>query len=273
MIGKVYDRLESMKSVATKTELKIIDGIKQIKREDIIYMSINELSAVLDVAEATLVRFCRKLEYRGFQDFKLSLSQELGAEQERPTDSCPRRVADDMIDAIVQTSKEFDYEACKQVAAKILEKRTVYAFGVGSSAIAPAMLKSRLIRAGLTVENTHDTHSQSLIASNLGSDDVIILVSVSGATKDIINIAEIAKKNGATVVVITNYNRSPLAKYADYAFFSCRKEAAYEGGTLATVVAQSYIIDMISTTVFELLGKEAGQRMLKVSMALSDKYL
>jgi DNA-binding MurR/RpiR family transcriptional regulator len=262
-----------MKSVATKTELRIIEGIKKIKREDIIYMSIYELSMQLEVAEATLVRFCRKLEYRGFQDFKLSISQELGAEQQKPTDSRPQKVADDMVDAIVQTYKVLDYAMCKEVALRILKKGRVYSFGVGSSAIAPAMMKARLIRAGLFVENTTESHAQTLIASNLNSDDVIILVSVSGATKDMISLAEIAKKNGATIVVITNYNKSPLVEYADFAFYACRKEAAYEGGTLATVVGQSYIIDMICTTVFDLLGSDSEKIFIKGSMAISDKYI
>lgn len=81
MTGKVFDRIEGMKTVATKTELRLIEGLKLIPREELIYMSISELAMQLDVAEATLLRFCRKLDYRGFQDFKLSISQELGAEE------------------------------------------------------------------------------------------------------------------------------------------------------------------------------------------------
>lgn len=273
MTGKVFDRIEGMKTVATKTELRLIDGLKKIPREDIIYMSISELAMQLDVAEATLLRFCRKLDYRGFQDFKLSISQELGAEEPKGTEGCPRRIADDMTDAIMQTYKGLNYEDCLEVARLIIKKQRVCVFGVGSSAIAPSMLRARLIRAGISVENSSDNHTQTIITSNLTVDDIVVLVSVSGATKDIIKLAEIAKKNGTTIVVITNYDKSPLAKYADYAFFTCRKEVAYEGGSLATVVAQSYIIDLLSTAVFECLGGESNKRALKASMAVSDKSI
>ena len=273
MIGKVFDRIEGLRPVATKTEVRLIDGVKKIEKEDIIYMSITELASLLGVAEATFLRFCRKLDYRGFQDFKLNLSQELGSEKNEDDTGRAKRIADDMTDAIFETYKQLDYDDCIAVAKLIIGAGKCCVFGVGNSAVAPVMLKNKLVRAGIYVENTSDTHMQTIIASNLGKGDVILLVSVSGATKDIINLAEIAKKNGTAIVVITNYNRSPLAKYADYTFYTCRKEAAYEGGSLATVVAQSYIMDMLCSAVFELLGDESNKRSLKASNAVSDKSL
>ncbi len=273
MQGKVFDRIESLKTVATKAELRLIEGLKQIKKEDIIYMSITELAGQLNVAEATLLRFCRKLDYRGFQDFKLSLSQEIGSEETVSNVGIAQKIANDMTDAINGTCKQIDYEKCTEVAEKIIKAKRVCAFGVSNSAIAPLMFKNRLAKAGIFVENTTDTHQQTIIASNLTDEDVVVLVSVSGATKDILTLAEIAKKNGTFVVVLTNYDKSPLAKYADYAFFNYRKEAAYVGGSLATVVAQSYIVDMICTAVFECLGEESSLRSMKASMAVSDKSI
>ena len=76
-----------------------------------------------------------------------------------------------------------------------------------------------------------------------------------------------------SLIVLTNYNKSPLAKYADVTFFTCRKEVAYEGGSLASVVAQSYIADMLCATVFELIGEESSKRSLNAAMAVSDKSI
>ncbi|MBQ8374047.1 MAG: MurR/RpiR family transcriptional regulator [Clostridia bacterium] len=273
MIGKVFDRIESLKSLATKTELKMIERIKTIPREEIIYMSITELAARLKVAEATFLRFCRKLEYRGFQDFKLSLSQELGSEDKGVTASPSKRIATSMVDAIMETYKQFNEEDCRRAASYIFHANKVCVFGVGTSSIVPQMMKNRLVRTGLPVESCSDPHMQTIIASNLGEKDVMILVSVSGATKDIINLAEIAKRNGTPLIVLTNYSKSPLAKYADIPFFTCRKEVAYEGGSLASVVAQAYIADMLCAFVFELQGEESGKRSLNAALAVSDKSI
>lgn len=273
MVGKVFDRIESLKAGATKAELRMIERIKTIPKEDLIYMSITELASKMKVAEATFLRFCRKLGYRGFQDFKLSLSQELGAEEKTMPASYSKRIATNMVDAIMETYKQLSEEDCKRAAAYIYKANKVCVFGVGTSSIVPQMVKNRLVRTGLPVESCSDPHMQTIIASNLSERDVMVLVSISGATKDIINLAEIAKHNGTPLIVLTNYSKSPLAKYADVTFYTCRKEVAYEGGSLASVVAQAYIADMLCATVFEMQGEESSKRSLKAALAVSDKSI
>ncbi len=273
MVGKVFDRIESLKAAATKAELRMIEKIKTIPKEEIIYMSITELAGKLKVAEATFLRFCRKLGYRGFQDFKLCLSQELGAEEKTEPEGNAKRIASSMVDAIMETYKQLDEKECTRAAELIHKANRVCVFGVGNSSIAPQMMKNRLVRTGLPVESTVDPHMQAIIASNLTEKDVMILVSVSGATKDVIDIAEIAKRNGTPLIVLTNYNKSPLAKYADIAFFTCRKESAHEGGSLASVAAQSYIVNMLCTAVFDMQGEESSKRSLNAAKAVSNKSI
>lgn len=271
MVGKVFDRIDGLKSVATKTERRMIEQLKTVSKEELIYMSITELSSKIKVAEATLLRFCRKLGYRGFQDFKLSLSQELGAEEKDIPVSRSKRIATNMVDAIMETYKQFSDEDCARAASYIFNAHKVCVFGVGMSSIVPQMIKNRLVRTGLPVECIADPHMQTIIASNLSERDVMVLVSISGTTKDIINLAEIAKHNGTPLIVLTNYGKSPLAKYADITFCSCRKEVVYEGGSLASVVAQSYIADLLCSAVLEMQGEEASGRSLKAALAVSDK--
>ena len=74
-------------------------------------------------------------------------------------------------------------------------------------------------------------------------------------------------------MVITNYNKSPLAKYADYLFLTCRKEGVYEGGSMATVCAQSYIVDVLCATVYKDLSAESDERNMKVALTISDKAI
>ena len=241
MIGKVYDRINNMRPVATKTDLKVIDGIMKLKKDEIIYMSITELAMRLGVSEATILRFCRKIDYRGFQDFKLSLSQETGGGNAADESDYMKNIAYDMTDAIIETYKALDAKQCSDVAKLIISSRKICIFGVGNSSIAPAMFKVKLARTGIT--------------------------------KDIINLAEIAKKNSTPIVVITNYNKSPLAKYADYLFLTCRKEGVYEGGSMATVCAQSYIVDVLCATVYKDLGAESDERNMKVALTISDKAI
>jgi DNA-binding MurR/RpiR family transcriptional regulator len=103
--------------------------------------------------------------------------------------------------------------------------------------------------------------------------DTVILFSVSGSTKDVIDTAHIAKKNGVNIVVITCYDLSPLAKYADYILLSTRREAAYEGGSVATIVSISYIIGVLYSAIYEKLGKKADEYALRAAKSVANKSM
>ncbi len=272
MQGLVFNKIQNAKATATKTEAKLIEKLLTLDKNELIYMSITDLAEKLDIAEATIVRFCRKLDFKGFQDFKLNLSQDLALETSK-VDNQSANNLNNMVDALSQTYKQLDYMQCLILADKIIKAQKVCFYGVGNSSIAAQAAKLRLIKVGINIETSTDSHIQSIVSSNLNENDVVVLVSVSGSTKDIIAIAEIAKKRGATIAIITNHSKSPLAKYADYLFISCKKEAPYEGGTLATVVAQLYIVDMLVVAIFELLGQESQKRSVQSSMEVSDKSI
>jgi len=273
MVGKALDRIYAAKDIATKTEKKIIQGILDTTPSEIIYLSIGDLAAKLNVAEATLVRFCKKLGYNGFQDFKLHLSQDAGRHGQSTDDCIAKRIALQMVDAINETSRSIKYEDCLKIADKMINSGKICSFGVGNSAITAMEITNVLARVGLTVTYTPDPHLQAMIASNLTENDTVVLISVSGSTKDIIDVAEIAKKNGATIVVITCYDRSPLAKCADHILFSTRREAAYEGGSVSTIVSISYIINVLYNAIYEKLGDNGYEYTMRAAKSVANKSL
>lgn len=273
MVGKALDRIYAAKEIATKTERKVIDGILNISPDEIIYLSISDLASRLKVAEATLVRFCKKLGYNGFQDFKLHLSQEAGMINKTNDDCTVKKIALQMVDAINETSRSINYDECLKIADMMINAGKICAFGVGNSAITAMEISNVLARIGIMVTFTPDTHLQAMITGNLTENDVVILISVSGSTKDIIDVAEIAKKNGVKIVVITCYDRSPLAKYADHILFSTRREAAYEGGSVSTIVSISYIINVLYNAIYEKLGKDGYEYTMRSASSVANKSL
>ena len=273
MIGKALDRIYAAKEIATKTEYKVIERILDIPPNEIIYMSISDLATRLNVAEATLVRFCKKLGYNGFQDFKLHLSQEVGKMGNTDDDCVVTKIANQMVDAINETSRSISYDQCLNIADLMIGSGKICAFGVGNSAITAMEISNVLARIGIMVTYTPDSHLQAMITSNLTENDMVILISVSGSTKDIIDVAEIAKKNGVKIVVITCYDHSPLAKYADYILYSTRREAAYEGGSVSTIVSISYIINVLYSAIYEKLGKDGDEFTMRSARSVANKSL
>ncbi len=273
MVGKTFDRILAIKDVATKAEQKLIDGLLAMKPNELIYLSITELSVRLKVAEATIVRFCKKLGYSGFQNFKLSLSKELGSIEVIQPDDIVQRVAMQMTDAIVETSRSINYDTYLEIADLMVKADKIGAFGVGNSHITALEIGNVLARIGIDVMVSADSHLQAIIASNMKQGDVVVLISVSGSTKDIMDVAEIAKKNGVTIVVITCYDHSPLAKYGDFVLNSTRREAAYEGGSMSSIVSISYLINILYHAIYETLGDEAYERTLRAASAVANKSI
>ncbi len=273
MIGKTLDRVCAMKTMATNKERKLIEGLEQIEPDELVYMSITELASRLNVAEATVVRFCKKLGYNGFQDFKLSLSKELGTALRSDVSSVVKRIAQQMTDAITETSYSLQYDKCQEIAKLIAGANRIGAFGVGNSSVTAMEIGNVLARIGINVIVTPDPHMQAMIASNMTDRDLLILISVSGSTKDIIDVAEIAKANGVKIVVITCYDRSPLAKLGDYVLFSTRREAAHEGGSISTIVSISFIVNVLYNAIYETLGDEARDRALRTASAVANKSI
>lgn len=273
MVGKTMDRMLAIKDMATKSEKKVIEGILNAEKNELIYLSITELASRLKVAEATLVRFCKKLGYNGFQDFKLSLSKELGMVDSHSINSVVKRVAIQMTDAITETSRSISYSTCLEIAQHMIEANKICAFGVGNSSITAMEVSNVLARIGISVTATPDPHLQAMIASNMGEKDMVVLISVSGSTKDIIDVAEIAKRNGVKIVVITCYDHSPLAKYADYILYSTRREAAYEGGSVSTIVSISYIVNVLYNAIYEKLGDHAYECTMRAASSVANKSM
>ena len=273
MVGKALERICAAKEIATKTEKKVIDGILNIPTNEIIYLSIGDLASRLNVAEATLVRFCKKLGYTVFQEFKLHLSQDSVLLNQSDADCTAKKIALQMVDAINETSRSIEYNDCLRIADTMIKSGKICAFGVGNSAITAMEISNVLARIGIMVTYTPDPHLQAMITSNLTANDTVILISVSGSTKDIIDVAEIAKKNGVNIVVITCYDRSPLAKYADYILFSTRREAPYEGGSVSTIVSISYIINVLYNAIREKLGQEGYEYTMRSAHSVANKSL
>ena len=273
MIGKALDRAYAAENIATKTEKKIIEGILTTSPDEIIYLSISDLASKLKVAEATLVRFCQKMGYNGFQDFKLHLSQEVGMMGKSVVDCNAKRIAMQMVDAINETSRSINYAECLKIAELLIKSNKICAFGVGNSAITAMEISNVLARIGIMVTFTADSHLQAMITSNLTENDTVILISVSGSTKDIIDVAEIAKKNRVNIVVITCYDHSPLAKYADHILLSTRREAAYEGGSVSTIVSISYIINVLYQAINDKLGNNGYEYTMRSARSVANKSL
>lgn len=242
-----YDRL-------TRSEKRIADCIK----EDVtafIKMGVAEIAARTGSAEITVNRFCKKLGFTGLQSLKLALAavplDGMMSEGEFTTGDSYQHIAEKIFQNIqtglTDTLSLLDYAALEQAVDAILRARRIVVFGFGNSATICQDFETRFLRFGFIVEAYSDLHQQLTVASLLSSNDVIVAISHTGATRDLLDTVDEGRAAGATVISITSRAGSPLAKRSDIVLIGMGREVRYRSEATASRLVHMAIIDILYT--------------------------
>lgn len=263
--------MEQNKNQFTKSEQKIFTYVMK-HFEELLYKSLTEIANACQVGEATVLRFCRKLGFKGYQDFKLSLARELSTQQKSDTtETYVSKIRNNMVQAVEYTYALVDELQLKEAINLLDKSRNIVVYGVSSSGIAGMDMQNRLMRIGRNIEVITDSHNQMIRSNSLSEDAVIVAISLTGSTKDIVDAVENGKKQGARVIAITNYMESPLASFADNILLTSAKENPLDSGSLVSKISQLYIIDLLCTGI--TMNNHASAKRTKelIAETVSDK--
>lgn len=270
----LIDTISVYENAFTKSEKILYQFLKE-HIDEIIYMSVTELSEQIGVGESTILRFCRKVGYKGYQDFKLNVAQFMGAgqfEQQRDSDkSLMEIVESSLISSIKKSTLLISEPDIKEAVAMLNDANRVLFFGVGSSGTAALQAKHRFMRIGKKYDSYTDSHFMMMIAATLKEGDVVVAFTLSGGTKDIVDACNKARENGARVIAITSYLKSPITKLANIVLLTSGKEGPFEGGSMFAKVSQLYIIDLLFTYTAQLDIEHAREYQNMIAKSITDK--
>lgn len=264
----------------TKAEKKVADFVMS-SPEKVLFMSITDVADECGVAEASVYRFCRTMKAKGYQEFKMNLSFCL-SEGEIPnpyedgveiTKDSP--VADHIlaahINALNATRKLVEQNRIDHVVELLHGAERIAFFGIGHSLLTAREANNKFLRITQKTSCIEDSHMQAMSASMMNERDVMIILSYSGATKDTVYVAGIAKEAGAKIVAITRYRKSPLAAYADEILLCGADEGPLDGGSLGAKISQLYLVDLLFQEYFHRYRDEANENLKKTSKAVVEK--
>lgn len=247
-------------------------------------MSISELAAASGVAEATISRFCRRLNYNGYAAFKMAIATSSAArEHANPLsgevtaeDSIPelaRKLAGASVEAILETRGLLDLAAVEKAAGLLRGARQVLCMGQGGSMVMAqeaAHLFGTIFPGYFPVS---DSHMQLIYASQLTAEDVILYFGYSGTTTGLMDVLEVTRTNGAKVILITRYPNAPAARQADVVLQCGSTESPLQLGSVPARMAQIYLIDVLFSEICRKDMEGCRQRRAKVADILSEKYI
>ncbi len=263
-----------------KAALRKVADLVLAQPEMAIYASVNEVAAAAQVSEATVMRLCRVLGFRGFQDFKIALARELVSPLQRLHEEVTagddpativRKVFQANIAALQDTLEVLDMEAMARAARLMLAARTVLLIGVGTSGPIVEDAANKFFRLGLNVKAITDAHLMMMAAALLTEQDVVLAVSHSGSTRDPVETARVAKEAGAKVICITNNSLSPLTKAADLVLVTASRETRFRQEAMASRLSQTSIIDSLYTLMALAQPEQALENLGKIENVIVTK--
>ncbi|WP_249869126.1 MurR/RpiR family transcriptional regulator [Oceanobacillus saliphilus] len=274
-------RIRSSYNSFNETEQKIANYILN-QPHRIVHGTINEVADEIGIAVSTVFRFCQKIGFKGYQAMKIVLATELVEpikdihEKILETDNevaVAEKVFHANITTLEQTLKLLDKQAIEKAVDLIHSARLVELFGCGGSNVIAQDAYHKLIRTGISVNKQIDTHMQMMAASQLGEGDLGILISHSGATRDILDILEVLNENNVQTIAITNFAKSPLSELADVVLSTVSEETDFRSEALASRIAQLSIIDAIYVNVLVKQKHHGKSALNRVRKAISSKRI
>jgi len=192
-------------------------------------LPVGELAERSHVSKPTVIRFCRSVGYDGLADFKLKLAGSVNEgvpfvhrsvdDDDKPGDIVVK-VIDNAVSALLKYRNAAAGHAFERAIAALADacrqQRRIEFYGVGNSGIVAQDAQHKFFRLGVAATAISDGHVQVMSATMLKPGDCAVIISNSGRSRDLIDVAEIARRKGATVIVIAA-GASPLARDAQAA--------------------------------------------------------
>lgn len=282
MEGDFLIKVRAAYNQFTKAEKKVADYILQDPKS-VLFMSITDLAEACDVGDTSVFRFCKTMELKGYQEFKmmlsLSLRNEAGENKEFTGNvslddtfsEVAQKVLSTNMNALTETYSLLDEDMFSRAIDSLHGAGRIYFFGVGASLLTALKAMNKFLRIEPKVYCVQDSHMQAMAASMMGPSDVAVLFSYSGATKDTIHVAETAKRAGAKIICVTRFVKSPLTSYADYTLLCGANEGPLQGGSTSAEISQLFLVDMMYTEYYRRYYDQCSKNNEKTSGAVIEK--
>jgi RpiR family carbohydrate utilization transcriptional regulator len=261
-----------------KSERKVAEYVLK-HQQDVIHMRVIDLANNAVVSEPTVIRFCRAIGCGGFQDFKLTLAQQLASSTPSPrfgqiavtdadsTADFSKKVFDSTIDTLLNVRDNLNIDAIHQAVAAIAASSRIEFFGFGASGAVAADAYHKFFRLQLAAAAHSDHHFQNMSAASMKPGDVVVAISHSGRTKTLLESIILVQEAGGTVISICP-NNSPIADIADISILVNVEEDVEIYTPLCSRIAHLVVIDVLAIGVAQKKGPDLKAHLFKLKQGL-----
>ena len=273
----ILDKITRNSELFSKSEKKVAEAILA-NPQTTIHSSIATLANLSGVSEPTVNRFCRRLDTKGFPDFKLHLAQSLAqgtpyvnrnVDENDGPEEYTNKIFESTMAALDIAKQSVDISTINRVVDLLTQAKKISFFGLGSSASVAHDALNKFFRFNVPVVYFEDIVMQRMSTMNSTEGDVIVLISHTGRTKSLVEIAQMARANDAIVVGITAAD-SPLGRESNYVLSLDVPEDTDMYMPMASRIAQLTLIDILATGFTLRRGNKFRENLKRVKESLKD---
>ncbi|MBS5368449.1 MAG: MurR/RpiR family transcriptional regulator [Longibaculum muris] len=253
-------------------ELEFSESEKEIARyilnhgDDVLSMSVKELAKNTYTSPATIVRLCKKIGLEGYNDFKIKYSAELQYDLHHSNridvnfpfekkDTHPmicHKLASLSEEVIADTIKLIDFDQLEKIVDLLYQSHDIDIYGSGNSLLAAMSFQHKMMRIARNV-NLKALHGEQVFLSyNSDEKRIAVIISYSGETHDLIQIAQILKEKKTPIIVLTSIGDNHLSHYADYILnIGSREKIFTKIAPFASQVSMEYLLNVIFSCIFQ----------------------
>lgn len=257
----------SLSSSETKLATFTLDSPNAVRD-----LSSQELANVVGVSQSSVVKFAQKLGYKGYPAFKLAVIDALS--KEAPNTQLHGKITlndgfEQMADKLLaskisvlnETRNLNDMVEFERAVELLKNAKRILICGVGGSALVSKDFSYKLQKLGMVALAEPDGHVQLAIAATFSEADVVVAISESGTTREIVNVVDEARENHSKIISITKYGQTAVSDHADVKLYSVAEEASARLSSILARTAQELIIDMLFIALTQ--ASRPGRKLLE----------
>ena len=277
MEGSVINQICASMDSFFDTEKKIGDYIVSNPKK-VVDMTVGELAKECGVSEASVSRFCKRIELKGFHHLKISLARELvdakddgeisGHISVDDMEGSLRGILSNKMEELRQTVAMIDREELKKILDVINNADTVLMAAVGNTIPVAMDGAYKLNQIGIRAMSTPIWETELGYSYNLTDKDVVVAISNSGESTGVIQILEAAKSRGAVAISITNNARSSVAELSTYHITTATREKLFLDGYCFSRVSATMVIEIIYLLLASM-RKESYESIVRHEQAMA----
>lgn len=255
--------IESMYDTLHRVEKLIADFVLNNK-EFVIEHKLKHISEKIGVSESSIIRFSQLLGFSGFSDFRVSLAQFSGSLEEdsvevtnvHTSEGITKTTLLNNIEALKKTIEFIDYAEVKKAAISFLEANKIIIAGSGYSGLIGQMFYYRMKTTGFHLTYATDFHAMKQAEYLLEEDSLVLGISQSGKTKELLNLFQHSKEKKVRTIALTTSSNNKLAQLADIHLLTALSNHDYIGNYYASEVVFKSVLDSLYIQINLLLTRK-----------------